>query len=285
MSPKSNTSKRNLSPQKPHDPEIVGEGEGASIDEWRSKRNLALKALDAATLFEIATSMSIKGVSARSKKADLVAAVLAAEERVKAMQESDIGRSTAEEPEPAWPPSTEGRTAEIDVSMNVLAELLERKLVISRETSRDIVMLSGLESVDDLAGLDAEACREISSQASMSIAGASKLRALVQSYQVADRGAGVFGGDVASSRTMKPQGTLSAPPRFKDGDRWTDWFTRWEDWRLNAEERHFPPSELYAKLRDSFPETTTAIYFRRYSDKAQRNLDTLLDFLKERLAG
>ena len=72
MSPKSNTSKRNLSPEQPRDPEIVGDGVGASIDEWRSKRNLALKALDAATLLEIATSMSIKGVTARSKKAELV---------------------------------------------------------------------------------------------------------------------------------------------------------------------------------------------------------------------
>ena len=289
MSPKSNTSKRNLSPEQPRDPEIVGDGVGASIDEWRSKRNLALGALNVATLFEIATSMSIKGVTAKSKKAELVTAVLAVEERVKAMQESDIGHSPVEVPEPVWPPSTEGREATVDVSMNVLAETLERKLAISRETSRSIVMLSGLETVDDLAALDAEACREIASQASMSIAGASKLRSLVQGYQVADpnRGAGAFDGGAATSghRTMKPQGTLSAPPRYKDGDRWTDWFTRWEDWRLNAEERHFPPSELYAKLRDSFPETTTAIYFRRYSDKAQRNLDTLLDFLKERLAG
>ena len=167
-----------------------------------------------------------------------------------------------------------------------LATLLENKLKVSEGRSREFVLQSGIASVSELAILDETACAELASQHKFGPVIASKFRAVCKEIRSAT-GVGVDEGNpgVRTTGNQKPSGTLGPPPRWEKDSRWSAWKERFDDWVYNAKQRNFSNAEMYAKLRESFPDTVTSLFYKIRPSPDERTLERLVEFLKDRYAG
>ena len=258
-----------------------------NIGAWRLRRSKELERKTLAVVKAIASAYDID-VPAKSSKAELVRQVIDAEEEsLRAPISEAIAIDDGSEAIAALWPEVSHRSRDEAEQLLELAKLLETKLKVSEEKSKEFVLESGIATVSELGILDETACAELATQHKFGPVVASKFRAVCKDIR-SGSGVGLVdeGNQVTrSSGHPKPSGTLGPPPKWEKDSRWSSWKERFDDWVYNAQQRHFVDAELYAKLRESFPDTVTSLFYKIRPNPDERTLDRLVEFLKDRYAG
>ena len=292
MTPKKATKSARKSPRKADSagPTLPSSDEVISIGAWRQRRVKELESKTLAVVKAIASAYDID-VPARSTKAELVRQVIIAEEEsLKAPISEAIDSVVVDDGSEAiatlWP-EVSHRSRHDAEHLLELSRLLETKLKVTEEKSREFVLQSGIATVSELGILDETACAELASQHKFGPVVASKFRAVCKDIR-SGSGVGLVDEGYQVTRSTghpKPSGTLGPPPRWEKDSRWSSWKERFDDWVYNAQQRHFVDAELYAKLRESFPDTVTSLFYKIRPNPDERTLDRLVEFLKDRYAG
>ena len=291
MTPKKSTKTTRSSPKKADATVTVQQTstrvEGIDISVWRQRRTDELTRKSLPTIKVIAEAYDID-IPARPTKAGLVSQVIGAEEKSfrSSITEGTGDVSVVDDAVALWPEVNPSRSQQEADSMYELAILLETKLKISEDRSRGFVEQSGIISVSELAVLDETACAELVSQHKFGTVVASKFRGLCKEIR-SGTGVGVDEGNrqARTGGNQRPTGTLGPPPRWEKDSRWSSWKERFDDWAFNAQERNFSDAEMYAKLRESFPDTVTSLFYKIRPSPGERTLERLVEFLKDRYAG
>ena len=168
---------------------------GISIGAWRQRRTKELDKKTLPVMKVIASAYDID-VGTRPTKAEVIRQVISAEEESLrgSITEATDGVVDDGSVSVLWPEVNSSRSQDEADCLRELATLLEHKLKVSEERSRDFVLQSGIASVSELAILDETARAELASQHKFGTVVASKFRAVCKDIRsgtgvgVADEG-------------------------------------------------------------------------------------------------
>ena len=135
-----------------------------NIGAWRLRRVKELERKTIAVVKAIASAYDID-VPAKSSKAELVRQVIDAEEEsLRAPISEAIATDDGSEAIAALWPEVSHRSRDEAEQLLELAKLLETKLKVSEEKSKEFVLESGIATVYELGILDETACAELATQ-------------------------------------------------------------------------------------------------------------------------